>query len=192
MGRILLFLLAFLLIAGAFLGDMYFSRYNVTLIPYPFLLRIVCWVAGLAGVGIILALTTFRRKKVDKYISAWKENLRLNGEKIIVDLERCEVKANFYYEEVAKVHSTEAQAYNALIGQSYRNVEQQSRNSAVIVFRYTLPRTGKEQVFVSPLLRKDKVSLGFLLAEKKETNIYVNRADAGDYFFDVDFLFEHD
>ena len=116
--------------------------------------------------------------------------MKLNGEKIRINLVECGIKENFYFEEVNKVHSMEARSYNALIGQANRNTEQQSRYASVIVYHYIDPRTGKTREFISPIIQKDKISLGFILAGKKETFVYADRGDPGNYFFDVDFLAE--
>jgi hypothetical protein len=176
----------FFLIA-AFLGETYFSHYTGTVIPMPFLFRIASWIIGLIGFCLIFSVFRNRGKSIDKEIAAWKSNLKLNGEKILINLTDCEVKENFYFDEVEKVHSSRAQTYNAMTGQDYRNVEKRSRYATVIIYRYTNSKTGESEKFISPIIEKDKISLGFLLSAKKETFIYIDRNDPGNYFFDLDF-----
>ena len=188
MWRSPLLILSFLLLILAFLGDMYFGHYTGTLIPKPFLFRIASWTIGLIGFYLIFLVFRSRKNKVAKEIASWKANLKLNGEKILVNLPECEIKENYYFDEVEKVHSSRAQSYNAMIGQDYRNVEKQSRYAAVIIYSYSNPKTGASKKFISPVIQKDKISLGFLLNEKKETFIYADRNDANNYFFDLDFL----
>lgn len=183
-----LLILSVLFLIVAFLGHFYFGHYTGTLIPRPFLFQVASWVIGIIGFGMIFFVLKSGKKDIDKEIAAWKENLKLNGEKIFVTLPECEIKENFYFEEVDRVHSSSAQSYNAMIGQDYRNVEKQSRYATVIIYNYLNPKTGESKKFISPVIQKDKISLGFLLSEKKETIIYADRNDPNIYFFDLDFL----
>jgi hypothetical protein len=189
MWRNVIFILAVLLLTIACLGHFYFGNYTGTLIPHPFMFQVASWMVALTGAGLILYIYQSRKNNLDKTVAAWKENLRLNGEKIIVDFTNCEIRNNFYYEEVNKVYSSEARAYNSLIGQDYRNVEQQSRHTSVIVFSYPNPRTGEKLTFISPVISKDRITLEFLLGEKKQTVIYADRNNPENYFFDVEFLY---
>ena len=183
-----LLILSFLLLIVAFLGHTYFGHYTGTLIPKPFLFQIASWIIGFIGIALVFFVFKNKTTGINMEITAWKETLKLNGEKILVTLPECEIKENFYYEEVDRVHSSKAQSYNAMIGQGYRNVEKQSRYATVVVYNYTNPKTGELKKFISPIIQKDKISLDFLLNEKKETFIYVDRNDPNTYFFDLDFL----
>jgi hypothetical protein len=59
-------------------------------------------------------------------------------------------------------------------------------HESVIVYEHTGP-AGKE-VFRSDVILKDKATLLFLLAEQRETSIYVDAANRSNYYFDLEFL----
>ena len=181
-------LFGFLLIIVGIIGHTYFGHYTGTIIPKPFPFQILSWVTALVGVGIIFLRAKNVNRQAEKYIDKLKDELRQNGEKIMVNFSECEIKENFYYEEVDKVHSSKAQSLNAMIGQDFRNVENQSRYASVLQYKYDNPRTGTLQIFTSGVITKDKISLGFLLAEHKTTFVYVDKKDPEKYFFDLDFL----
>lgn len=181
-------LFGFLLIIIGIIGHTYFGHYTGTLIPKPFLFQVLCWIIVVIGVGIIFFMAKKTNRQLEKYVTKWKNELKQNGEKILVNLSECEIKENFYYEEVDKVHSSRSQALNAMIGQDYRNVENQSRYASVLQYKYDNPKIGKLQTFTSGVIAKDKISLGFLLAGQKTTFIYIDKTDPEKYFFDIDFL----
>jgi hypothetical protein len=145
-------------------------------------------------IGVLLIYLQLRRKasSINKEALAWKNNLVSNGEKIRVEFKNCEIKENFYYEDVQKLHSdTRVYAFFALTGtvQSEAITTKESRHSAVVVYKFSNPRTGELQTFISPVITKDKVTLSVLLDQQQLSYIYADRDNSGNYFFDLSFLF---
>lgn len=58
----------------------------------------------------------------------------------------------------------------------------------VIIFSYNNPRTGAPEIFVSPPINRDKVTLTFYLEKQKNIFVYVDKSDRSKYYFDLEFL----
>lgn len=119
----------------------------------------------------------------------WRNGLKASGMVLEVDFDQCEIKSNQYREEVVKDHYSPMDNYmalDALVGHDntqYNNVDQ-----SIIVFEADLG--GEKKTFYSPLVHKDRTTLEFLLLDQKSTKIYVDRANADNYYFDVEFLWK--
>lgn len=190
MTRILLYFFGGLFVFAGFIGVYYFKSYKGTIIPYSGLFMVGSFLIAATGVLLIYLQVRRRATSIHKEYEAWKEKLKQNGEKIKVEFKDCEVKDNFYYEEVQR-HGSQAQAFLALtVGGAAANdkPEIQSRHSAVIVYKYENPRTGELQTFMSAVIPKDKVTLSVLIDMQQYTFIYANKSNSEEYFFDLDFL----
>jgi hypothetical protein len=123
------------------------------------------------------------------------DDIKMNGEKIKVDLSMCDIKQNNYVEEKEKYdagnYSTilnierEIQAWHALTD-STKNTERVQVNQAVIIFSNCY--YGKTEKFVSRVVPFDRVTLLFKLDSQKETTLYVDKNDRSKYYFDLEFL----
>ena len=179
--------LAYFLIGLGLLTVTFFRKYTGNIIPYPF----VFWITGI--VLLWCGLLLIRSYMMDKFVAGQnkiakqREEIRKDGEKIIVDFSQCEVKENSYTEDQEITASARVQALNALQDDS-RNVRQVDVTNCWIIFRYTNPATGKKERFISNAISMDKVTLSVRLDEKKQTSLYVDRKDRENYFFDMSFL----
>lgn len=191
-------ILAYLLFGLGFLTATFFRKYSGELIPYPFLF----WVLGLSMLFGGLLLLRYApapkelsiRKQVKKLIADLKEN----GEKIQVDLSKCEIKEYNYVEERERYgHKNELltldiereiQSWNAIGGGSVRNVGQVQVMQTVIIFINTSSRTGQTEEFISRVISKDKITLSFYLYKQQQTLLYVDKTNRQRYYFDLDFL----
>ena len=112
-------------------------------------------------------IKTFFEKKVETVLNdeynTWRTHLVTNGIPIEVDLDKCEIKANAYEEEVTKDYYSPYDKYmalDALIGKD--NTEYNRINKSVIIYKTEV--YGNERTFHSPVILKDQVSLSFILA----------------------------
>ena len=138
------------------------------------------------------------------YINAQKQiteiikDLKENGEKIIVDLNKCELKSNSYTEERERYgHQNELltlglereiQSLNAMGGGSMRNIEQVEILQTVIIYSKLNSKTGVTEKFISRVINKDETTLSFYLDRQKQTTLYVDKTNRQRYYFDLDFL----
>lgn len=191
-------ILAYLLFGLGFLTATFFRKYSGELIPYPFLF----WLLGLSMLFGGLLLLRYApapkelsiRKQVKKLIADLKEN----GEKIQVDLSKCEIKEHNYVEERERYgHKNELltldiereiQSWNTIGGGSVRNVGQVQVMQTVIIFINTSSRTGQTEEFISRVISKDKITLSFYLYKQQQTLLYVDKTNRQRYYFDLDFL----
>jgi hypothetical protein len=185
--RALRYLLGFALIIISFFGVTWFDSYKGELIPYPDLITLGFVVVGL--LGFLLLYIGFKNTKslLNNQVNSWKQRLKQNGEKIAVAFNDCEIKNNFYYDEVLR-HTSEARSYNSIAGQDHLNTQREYRNASVVVYKYTNLRTGTTHTFSSEVIQKDKLTLSVLMEMKQNTFIYIDKANPDLYFFDMDFL----
>jgi hypothetical protein len=101
-----------------------------------------------------------------------QNNLKLHGEKIIIDLDHCDIKENNYYEEIASKIILPAQA------DDYR--EHYIVQSVII---YTFNGNGSSEKFVSQTFPVDTITLESHILNN-EIILYVDALDRGKYFFD--------
>jgi hypothetical protein len=191
-------ILAYFLFGLGFLTVTFFRKYSGDIIPYPFLF----WLSGLAmfwsGFLFLRYTPSTNELTVQKQIATVIKELKENGDKIKVDLTKCELKEHDYTEERDRYgHENELltldiereiQGWNALGGGAMRNVEQVQATQTVIIYSYVNNRTGKTEKFISRVVPKDKITLTFYLDKQKETTLYVDKTNRERYYFDLDFL----
>ena len=191
-------ILASFLFGLGFLTITFFRKYSGEIIPYPFLF----WLVGLVmfGCGFLFLRYTPSTEEIgiQKQLSEIINELKSNGERIAVDLSKCEIKENNYTEEREKYgHPNELltldierqiQGWNAIGGGSIRNVEQVHVKQSVLIYQIQNTRIGKTEKFISRVIPKDKISLSFYLDKQKKTNLYIDKANRECYYFDLDFL----
>lgn len=183
-------------IAVGLLMAIYFFNYTGPGFPDPTFLWMLGVIIMVAGIVLLSyspkTISLLLQKGVDERITQLKEN----GERIRVDLSQCTLKEHSYTEEKERYDGNglltsgferQVQAWNAL-GDSTRNIKQVPVVQSVIIFSREHPVTGKEERFVSPVIPKDRITLAFYLEEQGATNLYVDKTDRENYYFDLDFL----
>jgi len=191
-------ILAYTLFGLGFLTVTFFRKYSGELIPYPFLF----WLLGLSmfwgGLLFLRYTPTTSDINAQKKIAETIKDLKTNGEKIIVDLTKCELKGNSYTDEREKYghqnelltlgFEREIQTWNSLGRGSMRNIEQVDVAQTVIIFSKLNSRTGATEKFISRVINKDEITLSFYIERQKQTTLYVDKTDRQRYYFDLDFL----
>jgi hypothetical protein len=172
-----------LLVAGGFI---FFLGFKVANYNLYFLI-----VGGIMAATGFYSLKFLNKREVDNAFAKfdeWRKNLKSNGTEIEVNFEQCELKSNKYREEIDQGYSPTSKymALDALVGKD--NTEYNNVDQSVIVFNTELK--GEEVTFYSPLINKEKMTLEFLLADKKSTKIYVDRLNKDNYYFDLEFIWE--
>lgn len=181
-------LLGWILIILGLLLYVFFKKYNGGLIPYPFLFYILGFAMIITGF-ILLRKTP---KKHDILIlekaKKIKQDLIDNGDKIVVNLNDCEIKENHFYEEpdYSKNYSDfELLNFNEII--MYNEMFKRNKNNNEIK-QSVITAKINDFTFNSPILPFDKVKLLFEFDKQKSTNIYIDKTDKSKYYFDFDFL----
>jgi hypothetical protein len=193
-------ILAYFLFGLGFLTLTFFKHYTGELIPYPFLF----WLIGLAlfAGGFLFLRYTPDGKELEmrKKLVATIADLKNNGEKIQVDLSKCEIKEHSYSEEKQRYGrdnefltlsiEREIEGWNTLGGGAWRNVEQVQVRQSVLIYERQDPRSGVVEKFMTRVIPKDKITLSFYLDKQQHTSLYVDKGNRGRYYFDLDFLSE--
>jgi len=178
-------LIAYFLYGLGFITIVFFRNYAGHIIPYPSLFWLIGFAMFLAGWRVLNFSPTFNELTNGQKLNRLYEELKINGERIIVDLTKCEIKTNNYTLEQT-VGGSREQFWNVVGGDSDKNVTQLKIIQSVLV--YTNDNYGNPETFTSALINKDKISLSFLLEAQKHATIYVDRRNRSNYYFDVEFL----
>jgi hypothetical protein len=191
-------ILAYILFALGFLTIGFFRTYHGTLFSHPFLYWLLGFSMFVGGLLFLRYTPTTNQLKNRKKIEEQIAFLKQVGTAIDVDLTRCEIKEHTYTEEQNRYSrdnelltlgvEREIEGLNAIGGGSWRNVKQVEVKQSVIIFLYEDPSAGTKEKFISRVIPKDKVTLGFYLERKEHTTLYVDKTDRKNYYFDLDFL----
>ncbi len=186
-----------LMIVG-FLTVTFFRKYSGDLIPYP----ILFWAVGLAmmigGIIFLRRTPSPKERKELELLNQKIKDLKSNGEKFFVTFSECEIKVNSYVEEKELYEPTpsftklsiegQIQALNALTDET-RNTKRVQTHQSVIIYRPD--PNNKSSRFVSRIFPYDRIELLLKFGSRKGTNLYVDRKDKNNYYFDFEFLEEH-
>jgi hypothetical protein len=185
-------IIAVILIALGFVIITFFRGYNGSGVPYPFLFLFLGIISLLSGAYLFKDRKTLKEEKLNKQLKIHIDNLKAKGEKITVDLSKCEIIENDYTEEKELPDSygyfnvgRDVKTFNALTGDSIRNTELVNVYQAVLVYKQEY--NGKPQTFYSSIIAKDREAILFKMLIKKETTLYMSREE-NEYYFDVEFL----
>ncbi len=147
------------------------------------------------GWALLRWTPTIKEQQDTERLKKLIDDIKTNGEKIKVDLSKCDIKQNNYVEEKEKYGTgsyittldieRDIQAWNALTD-STKNTERVQVNQAVLIFDNS--HNGKTEKFVSRVIPFDRVTLLFKLDKQKETTLYVDKNDRSKYYFDLEFL----
>lgn len=147
----------------------------------------------LIGAGILLLVFVLvmylHKKEIQSARSdyeVWKEDLIQNGLKIEINLSKIEIKSSNYREEIIDNGYSKYKALDTL--SETDNREYNTIKECILVYETQVSE--KKFKFFSPIIPKDEITLRFLLNNQKTTFIYQDKTDPGNYFFDIDFLYE--
>lgn len=173
----------------------FFRGYSGRIVPHPVLFYVLGGICFVAGFLIIRSLPQFKaRAEYRKFMQA-VDDIRANGIVVKVDLSACEIKDHTYIEEAFPDKGPSAMSFFTHMEHYIREWDKITYHCAdgqkeicQSVLKYTCSYQGREKIFVSPVIAKDKATLGFLLDIQKETVVYVDKNNADRYYFDVGFL----
>jgi hypothetical protein len=187
-------ILAYILFGTGLLAITYFGNYSGTLIANKsifYFIGILCFLSG----WIILRFAPKEKESTDKkQIREMINQLKENGEKIHVELSKCEVKSNDYSEEqdkfstgiLATSYENDIQAWNTVLGDEMANVKTVDTYQSVLIYKHNYMRN--DRTFISGIIPTEHTTLLFKLDNQKTTSIYVDKNDPTKYYFDLDFL----
>jgi hypothetical protein len=179
------FIIGTLLFVIGLVTWLFFRRYNGEVIPVP----IVWYFTGIAC--MLFGLLQIRKgysqlnKQVIIDLQAEVNNFKLTADKILVDLNSCEIKANNYTEQVVDQRSYRSQAFDTMRG-SPKKYGDIYINQAMLIFE--TEKYGQKERYYSPTIYKDEITLRFLLDKQKETYLYIDKNNREKYYFDLEFL----
>lgn len=191
-------ILACVLIGSGILLVLFFRKYSGNLIPFPYLFYIGGLGLFISGFLLLRYTPAIEELSFQKRISEAIEDLKLNGDKISINLEQCELKEHNYSEDHDVSGSSNemlglvVEHYAPILGviahSTESNFEKVNVVQTVLIYNYYNNRTGETERFISRIIPKDKITLAFYLDNQKQTNLYVDKANRGRYYFDLDFL----
>ncbi|WP_170302606.1 hypothetical protein [Chitinophaga oryziterrae] len=111
--------------------------------------------------------------------------LKQTGECMVIESEQFEIVSTIKYtDEIKNNASLEVQMLDGLIGK--KTADTQSMNVCYLVYCYEVD--GKRVKMASPPIYKDRITIHYLLEQKKNISIYVDRENKDNYYFDLEFL----
>lgn len=181
-------ILSSVLFTLGFLTLVFFVEYNGTAIQNPRLFQLIGFLVLV--VGIALFYWTYRTLILqnEQNLETQLSNIKRNGNKVQVDLLKCEIIQNSYLEEKENnnigVYSN-IKFWDALIDSNSKN-EYLPVNQMRLI--YTVSKNDEEESYVSQLIYCDRETLLMKLYSQKETLLYIDKDDSCMYYFDLDFL----
>lgn len=186
-------IIGWILILVGMLFYAFFKKYTGAIIPYP----IVFYLIGLAFIitGFIILRKTPKLKEINilEKAEALKKELKANGLKIEVDLDKCEIKENHYFEEPNSTKNysdfellnfSEMAHYYEMFSKRKSDEIKQS----VVIAKVQV--NGQEKKILSPILPYDRIKLLFSFDKQKFTIVYIDHNDFERYYFDFEFIRE--
>lgn len=176
-------ILGLLLIVIGVLTYLFFRNYNGNILPYPTLWFFVGIILAIIGLRLFVTSKSQKQKSFESELYAQIDTLKQHGKVIIVNLKDCEIISSNYFKEIPKSNNYRIQAWDSILDSSnaVKNVE---INQSRIVYK------DKDEVYISSIINKDKVTLSFTIENYGQTNIYVDNNDKSLYYFDIEFLNE--
>ncbi len=179
-----------ILINIGLLAFLLFFKYSENITPYTFY-----WHTGVMATlafGTFLIRSSLKNDNINlkKVVANEINRLKRFGDKIKVNLDDCEIVTNNYTKDVVTASPYNVQVFDALYDSNRpnRNIKKVNVNQSIIIFE--TDRLGRKEKFKSLSINKDEITLRFLLAQKKETLIYVDRNQKDKYYFDLEFLYD--
>jgi len=163
------------------IGLIFFGNYKGTLISHTTFLMI----GSIAIIYIGLFSTPLSKKNSKNSISdenlQVSNKLRINGEKIIIDINKCEFKENNYYEQIENSGYSKYKSIDASFD-SNRNYEERYIEQSALVYHNTNDQ--KIEKFESQtFLFNAKILEGYV--KSNSIVLFVDRFDRSIYFFEL-------
>lgn len=188
---------AYSLFAAGVLLIAFFKGYNGHIVPHPVIFWAVGFAFFIAGFFIIRSLPQYKSGAEYRKFMREIEDIRSNGMPVRVELSRCEIKDHTYIEEAFPDKGPSAMSFFTHLEEYVKEWDRVTYHKAdgqkeicQSILKYTCDYCGASKTFISPVIRKDKATLIFLLDNQKETVVYVDKNNADRYYFDVGFLYE--
>jgi len=171
----------------------FFSRYSGDSIKHPNLFFISGILLLIASFLLIKAAnramikTKSKKRKTRRKAKTIAPSQAI--EKTKVDLTKCQIIENKYFEEkeIYNNYGPELQIkFLNAISDSSKNIKTIEKNQSVFIYQQIVKDSLKK--FYSPVIKKDKTTLHFLLEKQKSTFLYYYKNNPEDYWFDLDFL----
>jgi hypothetical protein len=175
----------------SFLGTIFLSKYQGSLIASPVLWYLLFVLIGILGVWLFLG--SFKR--ADKIITQIEESkiqqLKANSEKIKVEFDFCEFKNGSYSHEVRDENISTinliAATSDLIATTSLSSLHDPTiiKNIVQSSLIYSYPISGKTEKYISQSFPFDQITLKFYVLNHKVT-LYIDRFDRRKYFFNLE------
>ncbi len=186
-------IIAYIFFGCGLITTIYFGYYTGTTIKDKvifYFIGLICFLIG----WISLRSNARTRDKGGKQIMKMINQLKESGEKIRVELAKCEIKSNDYSEEkdrypsgiLATSYERDVQVWNYILGDEIKNTEMVDIYQSVLIYQSTY--MNKDKTFISGIIPIEHTTLLFKLDNQKDTFIYIDKQDPSKYYFDLDFL----
>jgi hypothetical protein len=187
-------IIAIVLFLSGFFIYLFFYKYNGTLIPYSwafYLLGLILWVTG---IFLLRNSKSINNIKAIEQLKIIVNDLKNSGEKIVVDLSKCEIKENNYSEErprdnypvvVTPIFTGDIEFFDGIYDNRY-NTKTVDVNQSVLIYKHL--HNGVEEKFISKVIPRTKEDLNFKFYLQKNTMLYVDKNNRKRYYFDLAFL----
>ena len=167
-------IIAYIVIIVGVLGTIFFGNYT----GFEHTVRLVLWYVFILIniLGLYLWVNAFinRKKKRDKRAEGIIKYLKEDGEKILVDLSKCEIKENDYTMQADRLSLGKTAVLDAMYDSS-KNIKSIDINQCVLIYIHSHNARTRDDLRIKLYL-------------VKTTSIYVNKNDRSKYYFDLDFL----
>ena len=174
-------LTGYLFAAIGFIGFGFFKNYEGSIIPFSMLWFVVSILIGIIGLYLIYTSKSRKVSKQERYNEVHLDQLKQNGEKILLTIDNCEIRENNYYEEANDERFYKIQAIDAMYNPN-ENYKQIFVEQTAIIYNYNdgykkIKMTSQSFPFGTETLRN--------YIENKSLVLYVSRLDKTDYAFEI-------
>lgn len=173
----------YILLATGFIALEYFLDNGRVIVPVKEL-----WFS-VSLFAIAIAAVVFVNWRANRVVAAPRSNepndlaerLKRTGEVVRVTLDNCEVKSRSWQQEVTgSSWPSELEMLDALQGRNYKTEE--IRQTYLVVYK---DYNGRRYKFVSDAIAHDEVTVRMLMDREGGFNLYVDKANPADYYFDM-------
>jgi hypothetical protein len=171
----------YVIIALSLIGIVYFRNYAGHSICFPTFWYALCIIFCLLGYFLSNNSMTRKQKKDSNNILQQQEKLKINGEKVMLDINFCNFKSNNFEEEIKSKDDLGVQMYDALYN-SNQNYKTDEVNQTVIIYDYKIGDQIKK--IVSQVFPIDVITLKSYVMNN-DIILYIDRYDKSKYFFDL-------
>lgn len=163
---------------------------NILPNPYDAVLQILCNAIGIFGIYLAAKGYSYKDLKARKNFEAFKKELIENGEKIEVDLSKCEIKENNYFVEGGNQYEFQIGGIDTQFMDSIYNNDRAIKSVEIDKTRliFSHDYNGTDEKFISPIITRSAFDLNIKIYLHKTTNLYVDKNNRKRYYFDMSFL----